>query len=344
MTRVLLLDPDATRRTRLRCALNDAGVFVSDASDIDGLAGPDLVDIDGVIANTALPSGEGIALRSQFGDLPLILFADNGNVRRAVEAMQLGASDYFATPFEPDELVSALNRCIQRRATLDQAADQSNRMIGRCAAMLDLSRRIEALAETRTSLLIEGEPGSGTELVARALHAASPRRTNQMISCNCATIPESLIESELFGDRDETASARRGLIEAADRGTLFLDEIGALTLSAQTRLLRVLQGLDTREPTDVRLITATHRDLGTLVTSGRFLEALYVRLSAATLTVPPLRERGDDVIELANWLLQRICRKLSRPALRLSKRHLLQSLATNGPAMCGNSKMHSSAL
>ncbi len=190
--------------------------------------------------------------------------------------------------------------------------------------MLDLFQRIQTLAEAPGSLLIQGESGSGKELVARAVHAASRRRARPLISLNCATIPTSLIEAELFGDR-AGADHRRGLVEAADEGTLFLDEISALTLEAQARLLQLLQD-DTRNAArtgngsnvDVRVIAATHRDLRPLVEAGRFLEPLYVRLNATTLTVPPLRERGHDVVELANWLLRRICHKLSKPEMTLS--------------------------
>ncbi len=332
MTRVLLLDPDTIRRERLCRAFIAAGVRVTEASDSEGLSVPDLAEIDVIIANADLPSGDGIALRSLCGDLPLILFTENGSVRRAVEAMQLGACDYLATPFEPDELVAALDRCIHRSEFTRGPPFPSTRMIGDCPEMLELSRRIDAIAGAQTSLLILGESGSGKELVARAVHAASPRRARAMISCNCATIPESLIEAELFGDQQDSGYARLGLLEAANHGTLFLDEIGELTLPAQARLLRMLQSSNTgfgsvgnehgdrqiERQTDVRLITATHRDLRPLVAAGRFLEDLYARLSAATLIVPPLRERGNDVIELSNWLLQRICHRLSRPVLRLS--------------------------
>ena len=199
-------------------------------------------------------------------------------------------------------------------------------MVGHCPAMLDLFQRIQTMAETRGSLLIQGESGSGKELVARALHAASRRRARPLISLNCATIPPSLIEAELFGDR-AGSDHRRGLVEAADEGTLFLDEISALTLEAQARLLQLLQDDDTRTASrtgngsnvDVRVIAATHRDLRPLVDAGRFLEPLYARLNATTLTVPPLRERGHDVVELANWLLRRICHKLSKPEMSLSE-------------------------
>ena len=242
--------------------------------------------------------------------------------------MQQGAADYLVLPFDRTKRSPPSIAASERsRARGDERSQPAMAMmVGHCPAMLDLFQRIQTLAETRGSLLIQGESGSGKELVARAVHAASRRRTRPLISLNCATIPASLIEAELFGDRTG-ADHRRGLVDAADEGTLFLDEISALTLEAQARLLQLLQDDDARSSArtgngsnvDVRVIAATHRDLRPLVDAGRFLEPLYARLNAATLTVPPLRERGHDVVELANWLLRRICHKLSKPEMSLSE-------------------------
>ena len=293
------------------------------------LGASDLSGIDLVLANADLPSGRALGIRKHFGDLPLILFTHDTSVRHAVEAMQQGAADYFVLPLEPGELIRAIGRCLELRPRSDPHSGDVLPMVGRCPAMLDLFGHIETLAQTESSLLILGESGSGKELVARAVHAASRRRNRPMISLNCATVPPSLIESELFGDRPGESDSRRGLVEAAEHGTLFLDEVSALTLDAQTRLLQLLRATDAARGSphgsqsnggdiDVRLIAATHRDLQPLVADGRFLADLYVRLNATTLAVPPLRERGNDVVELSNWLLQRICNKLSRPALTLS--------------------------
>ena len=330
MTRILLLEPDVVRREWLRRVLDEAGVLVTDASDSDSLATVGLAGIDVVVSSAELQSGNAVALRSRIGELPLILITENGSVRRAVEAMQRGASDYLVTPFEPSEFITAINGCLERiPQPRERAHSPMIPMVGHCPAMLELFERIRALAQTQSSLLIQGESGSGKELAARAVHAASGRRARPMISLNCATVPQSLIEAELFGDDSGGGDHRRGLVEAADQGTLFLDEISALTPEAQVRLLHLLQGHDAWGDTgathrnggrvDVRLIAATHRDLRPLVEAGRFLEELYVRLNATTLTIPPLRERGTDVIELSNWLLRRICHKLSKPELVLSE-------------------------
>ncbi len=327
MRRVLLLDPDVARRDQLCHGLTEKGLLVIGIGDRDALASIDLSGIDIVVSKVDLPSGPATGLHDRLGGLPLILFTEDPSVRRAVEAMQHGASDYLVLPFDSDELINAIGRSFERTpARVDERSPSATAMmVGHCPAMLDLFQRIQTMAETRGSLLIQGESGSGKELVARALHAASRRRARPLISLNCATIPSSLIEAELFGDRTGS-DHRRGLAEAADVGTLFLDEISALTLDAQERLLQLLQDDDSTSSArtgngshiDVRVIAATHRDLRPLVDSGRFLEPLYARLNATTITVPPLRERGHDIVELANWLLRRVCHKLSKPEMSLS--------------------------
>jgi len=322
MTRILLVDPDVVRRERLARALGDHGVEAGIASDSEDLLTTDLTRIDAVVSHTDLRSGDGIAIRGRIGSRPLILFTERGDVRRAVDAMRRGAADYLVSPFETSELVEAIARSLERS---DVAGPQQPwlhvPMVGHCPAMLDMFDRIEVLAHSDAPLLIRGESGSGKELVARAVHAASARRARPMISLNCATIPTNLMEPELFGDRD--GGERRGLIEAAAGSTLFLDEIGSLTIEAQSRLLSLMLQRDEPDasrgrPIDVRIIAATHRDLAPLVDAGRFSSGLYERLIATALTVPPLRERGSDITELAARLLRRICFKLSRPELTLS--------------------------
>jgi DNA-binding NtrC family response regulator len=321
MTRILLVDPDVVRRERLARALGDHGVEAGIASDSEDLLTTDLTRVDAVVSHTDLRSGDGIAIRGRIGNRPLILFSDRGDVRRAVDAMRRGAADYLVSPFEPAELVESIARSLERGIASPQQQTAHVPMVGHCPAMLQLFDRIEVLAHSDAPLLIRGESGSGKELVAQAVHAASARRAHPMIALNCATIPTNLMESELFGDAAGD-DQRRGLIEAADGSTLFLDEIGSLNIEVQTRLLSLMQardaGLGDARPIDVRIIAATHRDLAPLVDAGRFSAALYERLIATALTVPPLRERGSDITELATRLLRRICYKLSKPELTLS--------------------------
>ncbi len=188
-------------------------------------------------------------------------------------------------------------------------------MVGSCPAMKELFRRIRKVALTNSSVLIQGESGTGKELVAKALHEASSRKNSNLISINCAAIPENLIESELFGHEKGSftgaTNTRTGLVEAANNGTLFLDEIGELPLEAQARLLRVLQEHEIRKvgsvqstKVDVRLIAATHRDLQQFVMEGLFREDLFYRINVMPLQIPPLRDRGTDILELAESKLR----------------------------------------
>jgi len=328
MTRVLLLDPDAVRRDQLRRALNDSGLATVERSDAEDITALELDGVDIVVSNAELPSGSAITLTRRLGTTPLILFSVEPNVRNAVAAMRLGAADYLSMPLEPNELLAAINRCVQRiasRPTTDQRTTRLGPMVGQCPVMLALFDQIKLVASLQSCVLIQGEPGSGKELVARAVHAQSGRGARPMISLNCAAIPSLLIESELFGTSPGPGEQRSGLVEAADGSTIFLDEIGELTLDGQARLVRLLRDGDIRSANttirravDVRLIAATHRNLRSLVDAGRFLAELHTLLQTTMLTVPPLRERGDDVVELANRLLQRICHKLSKPEIKLS--------------------------
>ncbi len=266
---------------------------------------------------------------SAFQTTPVILVAQCPDVRQAVAAMKRGAADYLAVPFDDDELVAAVERCIaERRPRAGQAVGGDFPMIGHSPAMQELYARIAKIGPTDSTVLIRGESGTGKELVARALHACSQRARTPMISLNCATVPPHIIETELFGysaPDGHPDRARSGLLEAANGGTLFLDEIGELGLEAQARLLRVLQAGELRRfgstetmPVDVRLITATHRDLDKLIGSGQFRKDLFYRLNVVALEIPPLRERGDDALELAEFILARARLRLGKQALRLA--------------------------
>ena len=197
--------------------------------------------------------------------------------------------------------------------------------------MVEMFRRIRKLAQTNSTVLISGESGTGKELVAKAIHNLSGRGGNEMVSVNCAAIPESLIESELFGHEKGAfpgaTSIRTGLVETADGSTLFLDQIGELPLEAQARLLRVLQESEIRKvgsvqskKVDVRLVVATHSDLKQLVVDGSFREDLFYRINVMTLLIPPLRDRGNDILELADTILRNNCEKLGKKNLKFSDR------------------------
>ena len=263
------------------------------------------------------------------------------SLRSAVDAMKLGAVDYIAKPFDHDEMIQAVERILAMRTeTTDAVADPHDDLpepvpssktgiIGSCEPMQLLFRKIAKVAPTDATVLIQGESGTGKELVAKAIHNQSRRADKPLISVNCAAIPETLIESELFGHEKGAftgaTAQRQGLVEAADGGTLFLDEIGELPLEAQARLLRVLQEGEIRrvgsvqsQKVNVRLVAATHRNLKELSSQGEFREDLYYRLNVMELHLPPLRDRGEDVIEIAVAMLARACEKMATAPMRFN--------------------------
>ena len=288
-------------------------------------------------------------------DTPVLIMTSYASLRSAVDSMKLGAVDYIAKPFDHDEMVETVQRIIaarsERQAAQASAAISpaaSNKpatkaaepaaqgdghemgIIGSCESMQTLFKRIGKVAPTDSTVLIQGESGTGKELVARAMHERSQRAKAPLISVNCAAIPETLIESELFGHEKGSftgaTAGRTGLVEAADGGTLFLDEIGELPLEAQARLLRVLQEGEIRRvgsvqshKVDVRLVAATHRDLKTMARQGLFREDLYYRLNVIELRLPPLRDRGKDVLLIAEALLLRAAANMKQEGLHFTE-------------------------
>ncbi len=334
MTFALIIEPNVSQRAGLRSLLEDNGLQVQCLGDLpapEELAFEHAPDV--VLSNRQLPQGSGLKLLEQLPGIPLILLTDMGSIPDAVQAIRQGAADYLVRPLANDQLLAAIERaCADSRQQLGRngsAKGVNKLMLGRCAAMLELFDRITKVAPTESTVLIQGESGTGKELVARAIHANSRRQHAPMISLNCAAIPETLIESELFGHErgafTGASSSRSGLIEAAHGGTLFLDEIGELPLEAQARLLRVLQegeirrvGATQTRTVDVRLIAATHRDLRRLASTGHFREDLFYRLNVLSLQVPPLRDRGEDAVELAQSMLKLAREKFNKPNLQLA--------------------------
>ncbi len=339
MAHILIVEDEKVIRNALRRLLERNGYQVDEAPTLTEAKEKDLDSYDLVISDLRLPGGNGTELITQAKVTPVLIMTSFASLRSAVDAMKLGAVDYIAKPFDHDEMVIAVQRILKER-NLErqntvlkkeiQKVHPTSSFIGSCPPMLDLFKKIGKVSPTDATVLILGESGTGKELVARAIHEQSPRVDAPMISVNCAAIPETLIESELFGHEKGAftgaTSVRQGLVEAADGGTLFLDEIGELPLEAQARLLRVLQESEIRrvgsvqsKKVNVRLVAATHRNLKDLARKGEFREDLYYRLNVVELKLPPLRDRGDDVMELAQKLLQRACDKLNRPLLAFSE-------------------------
>ncbi|SEN47456.1 sigma-54-dependent transcriptional regulator [Halomonas caseinilytica] len=337
MSRILIVEDEAIIRSALRRLLERHDHEVSEAGSVTEARELDPQGFDLVISDLRLPGEPGTDLIHLAAPIPVLIMTSYASMRSAVEALKLGAVDYVAKPFDHDELLDTVSRVLQQQASqqnippdVAEQGDQQPSMIGNCPAMQTVYSRIRKTAPADVTVLIQGESGTGKELVALALHQQSKRARAPLICVNCAAIPETLIESELFGHEKGAFTganaARTGLVEAADRGTLFLDEIGELPPDAQARLLRVLQegeirkigSVETRH-VDVRLIAATHRDLHALSKTGEFRLDLYYRLNVMQIDLPPLRDREDDILEIADSLLAKACRRHDREGLRLSR-------------------------
>ena len=328
MTRVLVIESDDSSRRQLREEFERNGFGVVEAPGADQ-PGTGNAAVDVVVANASF-AGPSPNILAVAAPKPVVILADSPNVPEAVECMRAGAADYLGRPFQPATLIAAVERAMAMPRVAAGGVAFSP-IIGQCDEMRELLDQVTSVAPTESSILILGESGTGKELIARALHSASRRSHAQVIAFNCAAIPETLIEVELFGSSSagpsstEDPAARRGLLEAADGGTLFLDEVGNLPASAQARLAQYLdegtyRRLGSSEPrrVDVRVIAATHRDLRQLTKSGQFREDLFARLNSVSLHVPPLRERGDDVVAIAQTALRRLAGKFNKRGLALS--------------------------
>ncbi len=293
-------------------------------------------EFDAVVTDINMREMDGLELCDRVvqahPDVPVIVITAFGNLDAAIKAMRAGAYDFLTKPFDIKVLALSLERAVQHRRLRAEvtrlrrgveAARQMGELLGASAAMQEVYGIIERVADTDTSVLVMGETGTGKELVARALHERSRRRSGPFVAINCAAVPETLLESELFGHArgafTDARSARTGLVVQANGGTLFLDEIGEMPLTLQPKLLRVLQerklrpvGGDTEVPFDVRLVCATNADLETAVEDKRFREDLFFRVNVITVKLPPLRARGGDVLVLAQHFLERFAGKADR--------------------------------
>ena len=320
MRRVLVVDDEENLRVVLRTLLRRHGYEVETASSGEEALGMvDSFGPDVVLTDVRMPKMGGLdllsTLKAKGNEATVIVMSAYGNMDLALDAMKAGAYDYVQKPFKPDEVVLALRKAEERellrrenRALRDEIRKEHRfeDILAKSPRMQEIFRTITKIAEYKTTVLVTGESGVGKELVARAIHRRSTRRGGPFVAVNCGAIPENLLESELFGHKKgaftDAVHDRRGLFEEATEGTLFLDEIGELPLGLQVKLLRVLEDEkirrvgDTRDTqVDVRIITATHRDLHAETKAGRFREDLFYRLNVLPIHCPPLRERRDDI-------------------------------------------------
>lgn len=346
MQQILVVEDESVIRTALRRLLERHDYQVAEAASVqEAESKHSLTDFDLIISDLRLPGAPGTDLIKKAGDVPVLIMTSYASLRSAVDSMRMGAVDYIAKPFDHSDMVAAVERIIADHpaskgdtAVAGGGASRVAGIIGNCPAMMTLSEHIRKVSPTDSTVLVLGETGTGKELVARSVHQHSKRADKTLICVNCAAIPDTLIESELFGYEKGAFTganaSRMGLIEAADGGTLFLDEIGELPMEAQARLLRFIQEGEIRRigsvhsrKVNVRLICATHRNLHVLSAEGLFRQDLYYRINVLRLDLPPLRERGKDILHLAEKMLQVQVERLGKGSMELSPR-AIQAITT----------------
>jgi two-component system nitrogen regulation response regulator NtrX len=335
----LVVDDHRNIRFSLKITLEDEGAIVDEAENyhqglvkLGDLKSKNSFPFHMVFLDIRLPDGSGLDILRQLSEAGyasrVIMISGEGTVTEAFQATQMGAFDYIEKPFAPERLLVSVRRCLDfhriqdQNESLNKQVLKGQEIIGNHPKVLEMMNIIKRVAPTNGRVLILGESGTGKELVARHIHRLSERPNKPLIKVNCAAIPHSLIESELFGHEKGAFTGalrqRKGLFEQADGGTLFLDEIGELSLDVQAKLLRVLQngevsrlGSEKIITVDVRLLAATHRDLDEMVQDGLFREDLFYRLNVISVFVPPLRERGKDIDALAEHFLIEACHENS---------------------------------
>ena len=314
----LVIDDEPDICELLTLTLERMDVRTESATDVasaKSLLGKHRFDI--CLTDMRLPDGDGLELvewmQTHAPGIPVAVITAHGNVETAVQALKLGAFDFVSKPLD----LGNLRKIVENALRLDAAQQQRSRLIGDSQCMQDLRDMIDKVARSQAPVHISGESGTGKELVARLIHDSGPRAAGPFLAVNCGAIPAELMESEFFGHRKGSFTGavndKAGLLQCAEGGTLFLDEIADLPLPMQVKLLRVIQekkvrpvGAAQEESVDIRILSATHRNLSKMVADGHFREDLYYRINVIEIPVPALRERGDDVLVLADHILARL--------------------------------------
>lgn len=337
--KILIIDDEQNIRRSLEMILSSEGFTVLKAASLqEAKEAVSTGDVFIFLVDVILPDGDGIEfiahIREKNPGAIIIMISGHASIKMALEATRKGADDFLEKPLSKEKLLITLNNFLKRLELEEKYSDLARsflgtEFIGQSEAVTEINRQIEKIAPTNSKVLITGESGTGKEIVAGMIHLKSQRRAKPYVKINCAAIPGELIEAELFGSEKGAFTGatdrREGKFKQADGGTLLLDEIGDMSLTTQTKVLRVLQdgkfervgGSDTI-PTDVRIIAATNKDLKTLVNAGEFREDLYFRLNVVPIYIPPLRQRQDDIPLLINHFLEKFALENNRPSLRIS--------------------------
>jgi two-component system response regulator HydG len=337
MSKVLVIDDEKAHRLMLRWHLEDAGHEVLEAADgLEALSALQNQHVDLALLDLLMPRLDGMRtlpkMLDMVPDLPIIMMTAYGALESAVAALKMGANDYLAKPLDMEEVLLKLARCLKESELTRQVAEQARRLgemydfsalIGQSQPILRLKELLTQAAPTQALVLITGESGTGKEVVAQIIHQNSSRKALPLVKINCAALPENLLESELFGHEKGAftgaASRREGRFQAAGDGSIFLDEVGEMPLTTQVKLLRFLQegeysplGSSRVLYSKARVLAATNRNLQLAISQGQFREDLYYRLNVVNIHLPPLRERGDDVMLLAEDFFVKSRRKNQR--------------------------------
>ena len=356
MARILIVEDDLNTLSGMVEILKDEGHdVVGVESGKKALRLLERQKFDIMLTDLRMPDIDGLSLYEKSikfnGDMKTIVMTAFSSVKEAVEAMKKGVYEYLTKPLNLDELFLTIKKAVQEKQILEeniQLRDQVKRsyrfenIIGNSKAIREIYRIISKVAQTQSTILIRGESGVGKELVARAIHYNSPRANKALVEISCASLPETLLESELFGYEKGAftgaVAQKKGRLELADKGTIFLDEIGDITETVQTKLLRVLQekemthlGGTTAIKVDVRVIAATNRNLEKALHEGKFREDLYYRLNVIPVLIPPLRERKEDIPLLIEHFVKKFCQENNKQLMKFSKKALELCMSYDWP-------------
>lgn len=355
-SRILVVDDDATACAVLAEVLIKAGYTVEMAGGgAEAVEKGQRLPVDLVLTDIQMANMDGMAVLKRFRefspDTPIILLTAFGTIESAIKAIKSGAYDYVSKPFKKDEVLLTIHRALDQRRLLNENMRyrqefldryQFSNIVGSSQAMIEVYKLVARVASGRSTVLLQGESGTGKELIARAIHYNGPRVNAPFVAVNCAALTESLLESELFGHEKGAftgaVTVKRGFFEEADGGTILLDEVGDMSPALQAKLLRVLQEQEIRRvggnqsiPVDVRVLTSTHRDLWSMVKQKQFREDLYYRLNVVTITLPPLRERREDIPMLAYHFMHTCAAANQKRVIGISPEAMLVLQQANWP-------------